>query len=152
MNKATVILIAVIYVASIVCISLFGLRAVVIDERIPVTKVECINTTDERVTVTESNGTKVLNVTFTTPGKLNEYGNAEGTFLQLYWRVYPDNASDKNVRFVYDTELTRFEFVKDAENNDLGLILFNGPTLFTLQIMATDGTKAYDEIIISVRS
>lgn len=152
MNKATVILIAVIYVASIVCISLFGMRAMVFDERIPVTRVECINTTDERVTVTESNGTKVLNVRFTTVGILNEYGNAEGTYLQLYWRVYPDNASDKNVRFVYDTSLTRFEFVKDADGNDLGLILFNGPTLFTLQIMATDGTRVYDEIIISVRS
>lgn len=151
MSKSTVIMIIVVYVASIFAISFFGMRAIVFDERFPVTKVECINTTDDKVTVTESNGTKILNVPFTTPGVINAYGNAEGTYLQLYWRVYPDNATEKSVRFVYDTTLTRFEFVKDAEGNELGLILFNGPTLFSLRIMATDGTRVYDEVWISVR-
>lgn len=150
MNKATVILIAVIYVASIVFISLFGMRAIVYIEVVPVTRVECINTTDEKVTVYESNGTKVLSLPFTTPGEINQYGNAEGTYLQLYWRVYPDNASNKEVRFVYNTDLTRFEFVKDGEGNDLGLILFNGPTTFSLSIMATDGTRVSDTILIDV--
>ena len=46
MKKSTLVVIAIIYVASIVIISLFGMKAVVYNEVIPVTQIECLNQTD----------------------------------------------------------------------------------------------------------
>ena len=104
MKKSTIIMIAIVYIASIVFISLFGMRAIIFEEVIPVTKVECINVSDERVTVTESNGSKVLNIPFTEPGTLDENGSPQGTFVYINVRVYPDNATNQNIIFVYNED------------------------------------------------
>ena len=114
MKKSTLIVIGIIYIASIVIISVFGLKAVVWDVVTPVTAIECLNETDDKCTVTEEDGKKFIKIKFDEPGKL-ENGVPTGTMLQLYWRVLPDNATNKEVRFVYNTELTRVNFIK---NND----------------------------------
>ena len=51
MKKSTLILIMIIYVASIVVINFFGLNVKVYNEVINVTSVECINETDEKANV-----------------------------------------------------------------------------------------------------
>ena len=55
MKKSTLIIIGLIYIASIVVISVFGLKAVVYRPVIPVTKVECLNESDEFTTVSVNN-------------------------------------------------------------------------------------------------
>ena len=149
MKKSTLIVIGIIYIASIVIISVFGLKAVVWDVVTPVTAIECLNETDDKCTVTEEDGKKFIKIKFDEPGKL-ENGVPTGTMLQLYWRVLPDNATNKEVRFVYNTELTRVNFIKNNDGTELGLILFSGKVKLDLSIVSTDGTRVVEDIIIWV--
>lgn len=149
MKKSTLIMIALIYVASIVIISVFGLKAVVYDEVIPVTKIECLNETDEKTTVkVDSKGKKLITIDYTEPG---DEVTLTGTMVQLFWRVLPDNATTKDVRFVYNTELARVKFVKNNEGKELGLILFTGKVKLDVQIVSTDGTRVYQDVTIWVK-
>lgn len=146
MKKSTLILITIVYVASIVVISIFGMKTVIYNEVIPVTKVECLNETDERTFVDfDENGNKRIRVQFTEPGDAE---NLTGTMIQLSWRVTPDDASKKDVQFIYNENLTRVTFVKDDNGRDLGLILFSGITYFSIRIMATDGSRVYTDIVV----
>lgn len=144
MKKSTLTIILVIYFASIVVISVFGMRAIIYTEVVPVQKVECLNETDENVSVQIQDGKKVIKVKYTTPG--NEQ-TLSGTMVQLFWRVTPDNATDKKVEFVY-AENPRVKFVEDAAGNQLGLILFSGKVVLNVRIMATDGSRAYTDIVV----
>lgn len=146
MKKSTLIIIALVYVASIVIISLFGMRAYVYTEVIPVMHIECLNSTDAKSEVYYSGDMKVIKVKFTTPG---DRETLTGTMLQLSYRVTPDNATNKEVKFVY-TENKRAEFVKDENGRDLGLILFTGEVVLKIKIMATDGSKVYTEFVVWV--
>lgn len=152
MKKSTIIMIAIVYIASIVFISLFGMRAIIFEEVIPVTKVECINVSDERVTVTESNGSKVLNIPFTEPGTLDDNGSPQGTFVYINVRVYPDNATNQNIIFVYNEDsAVGVDFIKGTEGNELRVLLFENPISFPLTIKAADGSNVSELIWISVR-
>ena len=146
MNKATMIIIAIIYLASIVFISVFGMKFVIFNSIIPVTRIECVNTSDDLVEVSGAEK-KLLKVKFDKPG------NAEtltGTMVQVEWRVLPDNASNKDVKFVYNESLTRVNFVKDESGKELGLILFSGVVVLDLRIMSTDGSRIYTDLTIWV--
>ena len=149
MNKATVILIAVIYIASIVLISLFGMRAIIYQEVIPVTRIECTNTTDQNSQVTvQDDGTKIIQVRFTTAGDFST-GVLTGTYIQLSWHVYPDNATTKNVQFVPAENATeRVTFFENASGEQTGLVLFSGRATVPVQIMSTDGTRIYASVIL----
>ena len=126
--------------------SVFGMKAVVYNEVIPLTKIECLNETDERTTVKiGSDGIKRIIVNYDQPGDVN---SLTGTMIQLLWRVTPDNSTRKNVRFVYDETLENLTFVKDSSGNDLGLILFTGKCYTNVKIMATDGSRVYTEVIV----
>ena len=147
MKKATLIMIFVIYLVSIVLISFFGLKAKVYEEVIPVTQIECLNTSDDKTTVTENDGLKVIEVKFIGPGNIE---NLTGTILQLYWRVSPDNATNVDVQFIYNEELERegaFTFVK-RQGKDIGLIVFNEICQFAVTIESTDGTRVDSETIV----
>ena len=144
MKKSTLIMIAIVYIASIVLISLFGMKAVVYNEVIPVTKIECLNETDSKTEVYYSGDMKVIKVQFT------EAGNAEtlkGTMVQLTYRVLPDNASNKNIKYVY-TENNRVEFVRGEDDREVGLVLIKGQVVLKVKIMAMDGSKVYTEVVI----
>ena len=144
MKKSTLIMIAIVYIASIVVISIFGMKSVVYNEVIPVTKIECLNVTDDKTEVEYDGDTKVISVQYKKPGNAE---NLTGTMVQLSWRVLPDNASNKKVKFVYN-QTTRAEFVKDEAGNEVGLILFTGKVVLNIKIMSTDGTQVFEEIVV----
>ncbi len=146
MKKTTMIMIGIIYVASIVIISIFGLKSVVYNEVIPVTQIMCLNETDEKTSVTtDFEGKKIIKIKYTEPG--NEE-SLTGTMVQLSWRTLPDDASNKDVKFVYNTTLTNAKFIKDEKGKELGLILFTGKVMLNIRIMATDGSKVYTDVIV----
>lgn len=150
MKKSTLVVLITIYIASIVVISVFGLNAVFWNEVIPVKSIECINKTDENSEVTlTGEGKKFIKIKYGEPGIVKD-GVPEGTMLQLEWRVLPDNATNKEVRFVYNTELTRVNFVKNKDGKELGLILFTGKVKLDLQIVSTDGTRVVEDVVIWV--
>lgn len=144
MKKSVFAIIAVVYVASIVLISLFGMKAVVYNEVIPVTAIECLNETDSKSEVYYSGDIKVIKVPFVGVGDAE---NLSGTMVQIVQRVYPDNASNKIVKYSYG-ENDYVEFLKDDNGRDLGLVLIKDRVVLKVKIMATDGSKVYSEIII----
>ena len=148
MKKSTIILIAIVYIASIVVISVFGLKAKIFGEVIPVTAIECLNKTDRDAFVEKLDDITTINLQYKGPGSIENPN--EGTMLQLVYRVLPDNATNKKVKFEYNESLTRLQFVKDDKGNDLGLILFSGTGIFHVQIMATDGSQKVADVYINV--
>lgn len=147
MKKSTLIIILIIYVASIAIINFFGMSVKLYDEVINVTAVECINKTDKNTEVIESTDKKILKVKFTEPANATDL---TGTMLQLQWRVLPDNATVKDVRFVYNTQNTRVEFYEDEKGRKTGLMLFSGPTMLDVRIMSTDGLRKYADVLVWV--
>lgn len=146
MKKANIIIIAVIYLSSIVLISFFGMQISVLEPIVPVTGVLCLNESDNNCDVYDNEDYTYIRIKFTTAGDIE---TLSGTMLQLEWRVLPDNATTSNVKFVY-TESERVTFVTDGSGDELGLLLFSGVVLFNVKIMATDGSKLYASVVISV--
>lgn len=144
MKKQTLLLIAVVYLASIVIVSVLGLKAVVFDPVVPVQRIVILeNSKDLTYRKEIIDGYEVITrieVNFTTPGVIDENGVSSGTFVQLEWRVLPDNATDKHVEFIYNKEKTSVEFVKDANGNELGLILFKSKSFIDVTLRAADGS------------
>ena len=68
--------------------------------------------------------------------------------VQLLWKVSPDNATYKDVQFVYNRELENVTFVKDGDGNELGLMIFTGKCYCKLQIMATDGSRVKTNVVV----
>ena len=137
MKKATLMLIAVVYVASIVVISVLGLKSVVYNRVVPVQKIECINEPDENVDVAYQDGKKLIKVKYIDTN----------TMIQLYWRVLPDDATNKEVRFVYDRNSSRVHFEK-INGKENGLVFFSGKVVLNVRIMAADGSRVYTEVVL----
>lgn len=147
MNKATLILIAIVFIGSIALINLFGMEMSVYNEDIPVTSILCINESDERVSViSKPNQTLQLKTTFT---DAYDKETNEGTFIQIQYRVLPDNASNKKVKFIFDEKDTRFEFYQNEDSGEYtGLVLFYKPASVPVTIMSADGRKVIKKIIL----
>ena len=111
---------------------------------IPVTAIECLNKTEGKTQVKMDGDTKVISIKYDKPG------NAETltrTMVQLNWRVLPDNASNKKVKFVL-SQSSRAQMIKDELGNDLGLIIFTGKVVLNVRIMSTDGTRIFEDLIV----
>lgn len=145
MKKSTLIIIIIIYIASIPIINLFGMNVKLYNAKVNVSAIECLNETDENCTVTENNGKKTLKVKFT---EAADPVNLTGTMLQLNWRVAPDNATVKDVEFVIRGNKDHIEMYKDAEGNGTGLILFSGKAMVNIDIVSTDGTKVLTTVLV----
>ena len=68
--------------------------------------------------------------------------------LQLKYRVYPDNATTKDVEFVYDTTNKDVVFYKDEKGRENGLIFFKDETILEVKIKATDGKERSTTLLI----
>lgn len=148
MKKTTTILIAIVFVASVAIISFFGMRIKVYNQIVPVTQIECLNKNDEQlnIRVKESNNTTIIQTRFTTPA---DVVSQSGTMIQLYWRVLPDDATTKDVMFVYDKTNTRATIFKNENGEETGLVLFYKPCILDVKIMSTDGRRIIKEITVA---
>lgn len=162
MKKATIMIIGIIYVASIVIISIFGLKSLGYIKIIPVTSIEFSYIENENITeTTGSNGEKVIKIKYGEPGIEKP---PSGTMLQFTPHVYPENASDKKVKYVFADVLNvdvllpngevnkdaRVKSIKNEDGTDLGLFLFTGKVIFTIEIKAIDGQGASTEVKVWV--
>ena len=129
MKKSVVILIGIIYVASIALVSFFGLQAKMYNEKIYVERIEILNSD-----VREKDDKKFVAIL--------PDDNGERKY-QINYRVYPDNATNSKVDFVYDTQNTN---VSVDEN---GVVTFKKRGAVIVQIMATDGSGIITEIEIA---
>ena len=149
MNKAVTILIALIYIASIVLISLFGMKAIVAVENVPVTSIECINVTDEkaRVSIDQNTGNKVIQVSYV--GAYNQETQT-GTMIEIKWKVSPDNAVNKNIKITYDTNKTGIIVGVDENGYANGYIYFTQRLAVDIKISSTDGTRITETVHLLV--
>ena len=130
MKKSVIILIALIYISSIALVSFFGLRHKTFNEIIYVENIEILN---ENYNL-DANGEKYVTV-------------RDSNQFQIEWRVYPDNATEKGVDFVYDTTNSKFTV------DDNGVVTCStGRGAITVQIVAKDGSGVKDKILINFRN
>lgn len=129
MKKSVVIIIALIYVASIALVSFFGLQFKVFEEVIDVERVEITNEGQKYV---ESIGDYIV----ISP---NEKGERR---FQINYHVYPDNATNTEVDFAY-------EQIDGVTVDEYGVVTFDrGGLAIKVRIIAKDGSNAEDTITI----
>lgn len=131
MKKSVIILIALIYVASVALVSFFGLQFKVFEEVIPVERVEITNEVDD---YNETWGDYVV---ITQP---NEKGEVR---YQINYRVYPENATNTKVNFSYQATPEGC-----ATIDEFGVVSFTGPGMIKVFVITTDGGDAQDTITI----
>ena len=132
MKKSVVILIALIFIASVVCVSFFGLQFKTFDEIVYVSSIELL---DEDLK-TNDQGEKYVVIS------PDEKGERK---YQIKYRVHPDNATDDGVIFAYDEENT----IATVDEN--GLVAFNKKGVLTVQIVAKDGSAKTSIKIICIK-
>lgn len=133
MKKSTIIIIGIIYIASIIFIGFFGMKITAYNETIYVTGIECIN---EEVERNEDNN--VIFYTFK-----DDVSEDENVFL-LAWKLYPENCSNKGVKFIYDKDSN----VASIDKN--GMIWIKNRGVLTFQIVSDDKDSVKEEIILCV--
>lgn len=131
MKKSVIVLIGVIYILAIVVVSFFGLKIQTFNETIYTTKIEYTNS-DIKIA---DDGSKYVVIKYV-EDELNP------TSYQLEWRVYPDDASRKIVKFTIN------ENEKDGYVNDFGTVIFNKKGAIIVYITTTDGTNKMDSLTI----
>lgn len=128
MKKSVVIIIALIYVASVALVSFFGLQFKVFEEVIPVERVEITN---EGQKYSETQGDYIVI-------KPDEKGDRR---VKIDYRVYPDDASNAEVDFAYEERA-------GVTVDEYGVVTFDGPGLIKVKIIAKDGSNAEDSLLI----
>ncbi len=124
MKKSVVILIALIFIASVVLVSFLGLKDKVFN---PIVYVESIELLEENLKYNDQGKPYVVI-------RPDENGVRQ---YQIKYRVHPDNATDSSVTFAYDNQNTS---VTVDEN---GVVTFaKGGTSVTVQIIANDGSAS----------
>ncbi|MDD4276025.1 MAG: hypothetical protein PHO33_03510, partial [Clostridia bacterium] len=111
----------------------FGMKIASYNETLYVERIECINVEAE-VRPNE----KILSLYFApvVEGEMNT------NVVQLEWKVYPENATYRNVIFVYD-ETTTCGYV-----TDVGTVVFNRKGTIVVNITSTDGQNIRETIRI----
>ena len=136
MKKSVVILIGIIYIASIFVVGFFGMKIKAFNTIIYITDIECTN---EEV-VTKIDGTKEIE--FDYDASKDDMENS----LILTYSIYPSNATKKAVQVVYDEKhkLIRNElWVVD------GLVItFKSRGSLTFQLKSQDGSNVIETINI----
>ena len=128
MKKTVVIIIALIYIASVALVSFFGLQYKVFDEVIPVERIEITNP-DQKFSDTQGDYIVI---------RPNDKGERR---IKLDYHVYPEDASNTTVDFAY-------EEVDYASVDEYGVVTFTAPGVLKVRIIATDGSNVEDTILI----
>ena len=127
MKKSVVILIAIIYVASIALVSFFGLQYQNFFEIVYTEQIELLGDNIK----TNEKGEKYVVIL---PDEQGNYA------YQIQYRVHPDNATNSKVDFIYDHEKADKSSISVDEN---GVVTFSkrGGTL-KVKLVAKDGSGA----------
>ena len=134
MKKSVVILIALIFIASVILVSFFGLQFKTFDEIVYVESIELLEDDRYPFKTDEETGEKYVVIRPDDNG-VRQY--------QIKYRVHPDNATDDGVTFAYDTQNTA---VTIDEN---GVVTFARKGVVTVQIIANDGSAQTSIKIVS---
>ncbi len=131
MKKSVIILIALIYIASVALVSFFGLQFKVFEEVIPVERVEITN---EGLDHNDTWGDYIV------IDKPNEKGEVR---YQIQYHVYPENATNTEVNFSYQASPEGC-----ATIDEFGVVSFSSVGMIKVFVITTDGGDAQDTVTI----
>ena len=130
MKKSVVVLIGIIYIAAIALVSFFGLKAKEYNAVVYADSIEILN---EGLMVNEETGERYA-VVF-----------ADALAYQIEYRVGPDNASNKEVEFVYDKSFAAINGITVDSN---GVVSFaEAGSSIDISLIAKDGSGTVSETI-----
>ncbi|MDD4815704.1 MAG: hypothetical protein PHQ62_01010 [Clostridia bacterium] len=135
MKKSIVIVIGIIYIASICFIGFFGMKIKAYNETIYVTSIECINTEAEEMFDGEGTLIKYILLNYTT-----------GLKYQIEYRVYPDNATNQTVEFEHIGSSSI------ATVSQSGEVSFFGAGIIYVQIKSTDGKNIVEKVMLNAQN
>ncbi len=134
MKKSVLIVIGIIFIFSVLIVNFFGLNQDTFEETIYVTSIEIDNENAKKV---RDNDETIILISF-------EFDELDQTnnIIQIDYHVYPENATNQDVRFIYDTEQSY------ASVDSFGRVIFyeSGETL-TLSVVATDNSSVSSQRI-----
>lgn len=130
MKKSVILIIGIIYVASIVFIGFFGMKITAYNVTVYATKVECIN---EEATIQNDYKYIIAYYDETKPPEENVY--------QILWKVYPDDCTNKKVDFVYDQDS------KIASVDEFGRVWIKKSGIFYVTIQNTIKSTVTEKIM-----
>ncbi|MDR0934919.1 MAG: hypothetical protein LBM03_01265 [Erysipelotrichaceae bacterium] len=165
MKKAVITIVAIIYVAAILFVGFYGVNATFANVTVYVEKIECIN--EDRFDAVGNQIVKIVhdeenNTTKIQILDLEQIYYEEGASYKIDWKVYPEDATDKNVEFKYE-ENSRFYIEGDGLGQIPGTVHFTLSeedlakkriTFNTITLQSVDGFKAktYIEISCMIKS
>ncbi len=159
MKKFIVILILIVYIASIAIVNFFGLEIEMFDGITYVSGIQCdeiiLRSEDSKrlePTRRRGDGTPVFEFEFKPAKDGTEYDDSDASLLsnpnavELDYVVFPYNADDTDVGFEYDKEAMAGVAVF---REDIRTLIFLKPDkAFTVTIRATDGSNVSTSIVI----
>ncbi len=160
MKKTIVILILVVYVASVAVVNFFGLEIKEFDGITYVESIQCDTVTlhnensQELSPATYNNGVPVFVFDFIGPSS-GEYTtdveslNSNPNSVELNYVVFPHLADETGVRFEYDE--ASMEGVAYFHELSKTLIFLKPNRVFTITIRATDGSNKSTQVSIMGR-
>ena len=137
MKKSVIILIAIIYVASIALVSFFGLKFKVFEEVVPVESVKIL---DENLKPGNENFDYYTVIELDADGK--------GRY-QIQYRVYPDNATNQEVDFIL-TPMNSGDSSVPATIDENGVVQFDRQGAVIVSVIARDATGKDAEVSIAI--
>ena len=161
MKKTIVIILLVVYIASIAVVNFFGLEIKIFDGITYVTDIRCNSVTVQNETPVTLESKQVLNgkqwfvFDFIPAGEGNVYtGDAESIInnpnaVQINYEVLPHLADEQGVRFEYDAE-TNADAVVFHELSRTFVFLKPNRAI-TVTIRATDGSNVSTQIVLMGR-
>ena len=130
MKKSVVILIGIIYVASIALVSFFGLKHKVFEEVVSVSSIEILNEGGE---YSEKFGHYFV----------VEPDNDGVRAFRIEYRAHPDSATNNTVSFSGSNKV--------ATVDKTGLVVFEKPGSITVMITANDGSGVTEKVTVISR-
>ena len=137
MKKSVIILIAIIYVASIALVSFFGLKFKVFEEVVPVESVEIL---DENLKPGNENFDYYTVIELDSEGK--------GRY-QIKYRVHPDNATNQEIDFIL-TPMNSGDSSVPATIDENGVVQFDRQGAVIVSVIARDATGEDAEVSIAI--
>ena len=136
MKKSTIILIGLIYFASIILVGIYGLQYKTFNQIVYATSVEVINEPDKLATVEGSD--EKIKTYFVYKDK--DTGLRQ---FQIEWHIQPiETVTNKNVRFIYESG-------KGFTVSDTGLVEFTkSGVVANIKVVPDDGSDCFDIIKI----
>ena len=140
MKKSVVVLIGIIYIASIALVSFYGLKYKVFQEEIYVERLELLNDDIKPA------GGRLEGVDYYTTVSPDENGERR---YQIKYRVFPDNATDQSVDF-HLVPTTSDGEVSGVSIDKNGVVIFDGENVNSVIVQIIAKNASSDDATVSI--